>query len=122
MAIKVLKKLILKLKEVKNRFCRAKRRRKTTLAKIIAGVIGFNSGERILGHNTIVSYYAQDVADNLDPDLDIIETVDGIAEDKTIGQLRSLLGSFLFQAMMFLKRLVCFPAVRKAELHFAKFF
>lgn len=69
---------------------------KTTLAKIIAGVIGFDSGERILGHNTIVSYYAQDVADNLDPDLDIIETVDGIAENKTPGQLRSLLGSFLF--------------------------
>ena len=69
---------------------------KTTLAKIIAGVIGFDSGERILGNNTVVSYYAQDVADNLDPDLDIIETVDGIAENKTPGQLRSLLGSFLF--------------------------
>jgi ATP-binding cassette subfamily F protein 3 len=69
---------------------------KSTLAKIIAGVIEANSGERILGHNTIVSYYAQDVADNLNPSLDIIETVDGIAEDKTVGQLRSLLGSFLF--------------------------
>lgn len=69
---------------------------KSTLAKIIAGVIDFNSGERILGHNTIVSYYAQDVADNLNPEIDIIETVDGIAEDKTVGQLRSLLGSFLF--------------------------
>ena len=69
---------------------------KTTLAKIIAGVIGFDSGERVLGHNAIVSYYAQDVADNLDSELDIIETVDGIAENKTIGQLRSLLGSFLF--------------------------
>ena len=69
---------------------------KSTLAKIIAGVIDFNSGERILGHNTIVSYYAQDVADNLNPDLDIIESVDGIAENKTVGQLRSLLGSFLF--------------------------
>ncbi|HMN25651.1 MAG TPA: ATP-binding cassette domain-containing protein, partial [Ignavibacteriaceae bacterium] len=69
---------------------------KSTLAKIIAGVIDFNSGERILGHNTIVSYYAQDVADNLNPTLEIIETVDGIAEDKTVGQLRSLLGSFLF--------------------------
>ena len=69
---------------------------KSTLAKITAGVIDFNSGERILGHNTIVSYYAQDVADNLNPILDIIETVDGIAEDKTVGQLRSLLGSFLF--------------------------
>jgi ATP-binding cassette, subfamily F, member 3 len=69
---------------------------KSTLAKIISGVIEFNSGERILGHNTIVSYYAQDVADNLIPDLEIIETVDGIAENKTVGQLRSLLGSFLF--------------------------
>jgi len=69
---------------------------KSTLAKIIAGVIDFNSGERILGHNTIVSYYAQDVADNLNPTLEIIETVDGISEDKTVGQLRSLLGSFLF--------------------------
>ena len=69
---------------------------KSTLAKIIAGVIDYNSGEKILGHNTIVSYYAQDVADNLNPDLEIIETVDGIAEDKAPGQLRSLLGSFLF--------------------------
>lgn len=69
---------------------------KSTLAKIIAGVIDYNSGDRILGHNAIVSYYAQDVADNLNPDLEIIETVDGIAEEKTLGQLRSLLGSFLF--------------------------
>lgn len=69
---------------------------KSTLAKIIAGVIDYNSGERILGHNAIVSYYAQDVADNLNPDLEIIETVDRIAEEKTLGQLRSLLGSFLF--------------------------
>lgn len=69
---------------------------KSTLAKIIAGVIDYNSGERIIGHNTIISYYAQDVADNLDPELEIIETVDGIAEEKTLGQLRSLLGSFLF--------------------------
>ena len=69
---------------------------KSTLAKIIAGVIDYNSGDRILGHNAIVSYYAQDVADNLNPDLEILETVDGIAEEKTLGQLRSLLGSFLF--------------------------
>lgn len=69
---------------------------KTTLAKIIAGEINFDSGKRILGHNTIISYYAQDIADKLDPELDILESVDGIAENKTIGQLRSLLGTFLF--------------------------
>lgn len=69
---------------------------KTTLAIIIAGVIDFDRGERIVGHNTLISYYAQDVADNLNPELEIIETLDGIAPEKTIGQLRSLLGSFLF--------------------------
>jgi ATP-binding cassette subfamily F protein 3 len=69
---------------------------KSTMAKIIAGEINFNAGERIPGHNVIISYYAQDVADELEPQLDIIETTENIAEDKTIGQLRSLLGSFLF--------------------------
>jgi ATP-binding cassette subfamily F protein 3 len=69
---------------------------KTTLAKIIAGVIGYDKGDRIIGHNTIISYYAQDVADNLDPDKDIIETIENISTEKTLGQLRSLLGSFLF--------------------------
>ncbi len=69
---------------------------KSTLAKIIAGVIDFDNGERIIGHNTLISYYAQDVADNLNSELDILETLDGISPGKTIGQLRSLLGSFLF--------------------------
>jgi len=69
---------------------------KTTLAKIIADKISFDKGERVLGHNTSIAYYAQDVADVLDPDLDILETIEGIAEGKTIGQLRSLLGCFLF--------------------------
>lgn len=69
---------------------------KSTLAKIIAGTIDYDSGKRIIGHNTQISYYAQDVADGLNPELDILETLDGISQDKTIGQLRSLLGSFLF--------------------------
>lgn len=69
---------------------------KTTLAKIIAGVLKPDSGERIIGYNTLVSYYAQDVADNLDPELDVLDSVYGINEEKTVGELRSLLGSFLF--------------------------
>ncbi|MCS7052266.1 MAG: ABC-F family ATP-binding cassette domain-containing protein [Ignavibacterium sp.] len=69
---------------------------KTTLAKIIAGEIDYDFGERIVGYNTFISYYAQDVADNLDPELDIIDSVSGINEEKTLGELRTLLGSFLF--------------------------
>ena len=69
---------------------------KTTLAKIIAGKIDFDNGDITFGYNTIISFYAQDIADNLDPEKDIIETVDTIAEGKSIGELRSLLGAFLF--------------------------
>jgi len=69
---------------------------KSTLSKIIAGKIDFDEGDRLPGHNTFISFYAQDVADNLQPDLDIMETVYGIADDKTPGELRSLLGAFLF--------------------------
>lgn len=69
---------------------------KTTLAKIIAGVLEPDSGERIIGHNTFISCYAQDVADNLNPDIDVLDSVYGINEEKTVGELRSLLGSFLF--------------------------
>jgi ATP-binding cassette, subfamily F, member 3 len=93
---------------------------KTTLAKIIAGVINFNSGERILGHNTIISYYAQDVADNLDPDKDILETVDEIAEDKTIGQLRLLLGSFLFSGDDVFKPIRVLSGGEKSRVALAK--
>ena len=93
---------------------------KTTLAKIIAGVIDFNNGKRILGHNTIISYYAQDVADNLDPNKDIIETVEEIAENKTIGQLRLLLGSFLFSGDDVFKPIGVLSGGEKSRVALAK--
>ena len=93
---------------------------KTTLAKIIAGNLDYNSGERILGHNTIISYYAQDVADNLQPDIDIIETVDGIAEEKTIGELRSILGAFLFKGDDVFKKVGVLSGGEKSRVALAK--
>jgi len=93
---------------------------KTTLAKIIAGKLDYNSGERILGHNTIISYYAQDVADNLQPDIDIIETIDGIAEDKTIGELRSILGAFLFKSDDVFKKVGVLSGGEKSRVALAK--
>ena len=93
---------------------------KTTLAKIIAGKIDFNSGERIVGHNTIISYYAQDVADNLDRKLDILETVENISESKTTGQLRSLLGSFLFTGDDVFKKIEVLSGGEKSRVALAK--
>lgn len=93
---------------------------KTTLSKIIGGVLDFESGQRIIGHNTIISYYAQDVADNLNPKVDIIETLEGIAEDKTIGQLRSLLGSFLFTGDDVFKKVGVLSGGEKSRVALAK--
>ncbi len=92
---------------------------KTTLAKIIAGIIPF-SGERIPGHNTMISYYAQDIADELEPDLDIIESVEGINEEMTVGQLRSLLGSFLFSGDDVFKKAGILSGGEKSRVALAK--
>jgi ATP-binding cassette subfamily F protein 3 len=93
---------------------------KTTLAKIIAGNLNFEEGERIIGHNTIISYYAQEVADNLDPSLDILQSVEEITEDKTIGQLRSILGSFLFTGDAVFKKIEVLSGGEKSRVALAK--
>ena len=93
---------------------------KTTLSKIISGQLSFDKGERIMGHNTLISYYAQDVADNLDPDIDILETLEGIAENKTLGQLRSLLGSFLFTGDDVFKKVGVLSGGEKSRVALAK--
>lgn len=93
---------------------------KSTLAKIIAGNLNFNSGERIEGHNTIISYYSQDVADNLSTELDVLETVDGIAPEKTLAQIRSLLGAFLFSGDDVFKKVSILSGGEKSRLALAK--
>jgi ATP-binding cassette subfamily F protein 3 len=93
---------------------------KSTLAKIISGTIDFEEGNRIVGHNTSIAYYAQDVADNLNPELDIIETLEETAQDKTIGQLRNLLGSFLFSEDDVFKKIGILSGGEKSRVALAK--
>ena len=93
---------------------------KTTFAKIIAGKIDINKGERLSGHNNIISYYSQDVADSLDPNIDLIETLDLIGSDKTIGQLRTILGAFLFTGDDVFKKVGVLSGGEKSRLALAK--
>ncbi len=93
---------------------------KTTLSKIITGKTEIQKGEKIIGHNTIISYYAQDVADSLDPELDILQTMQQVTEEKTIGQLRSLLGSFLFTGEDVFKKVGVLSGGEKSRVALAK--
>jgi ATP-binding cassette, subfamily F, member 3 len=69
---------------------------KSTLARIIAGVEPFDAGTRTVGHNVAISYFAQDQADALRPEYDVLQTVDEVATGEIRKRLRTLLGCFLF--------------------------
>ncbi|MGA7721101.1 MAG: ABC-F family ATP-binding cassette domain-containing protein [Ignavibacteriaceae bacterium] len=93
---------------------------KSTLVKIISGAIDYNKGDRIIGYNTVISYYAQDVADSLNPELDLLETLETVSENQTTGQLRNLLGSFLFTGDDVFKRIGVLSGGEKSRVALAK--
>ncbi|MHB8808852.1 MAG: ABC-F family ATP-binding cassette domain-containing protein [Desulfobulbaceae bacterium] len=68
---------------------------KTTLLKIIAGLVPAEGRVR-LGHNVVMTYFGQHQAQELDTGLTVLDTVYHAAQDKTMTQVRSLLGAFLF--------------------------
>lgn len=70
---------------------------KSTLAKILAAVEPFQSGTRKPGHNTVISYFAQHQAEELDPQHTVLETLEGSHSGQNSTQLRSALGAFLFK-------------------------
>lgn len=69
---------------------------KTTLAKIIAKQLELSNGTITYGHNTEISYYAQEVSDALNLKSEVIDIIINSAPDLTPGRVRSLLGAFLF--------------------------
>jgi ATP-binding cassette subfamily F protein 3 len=68
---------------------------KSTLLKRIMKTLD-GEGKVEYGHNVIITYFAQDQADNLNPTKTIFETVDDIAKGDIRKDLRKILGSFLF--------------------------
>ena len=69
---------------------------KTTLLRMLAGVLPFERGERVLGHNVTTAYFAQYYIESLNPRNTILEELRGVAPDATEQYLRGLLGAFLF--------------------------
>ena len=95
---------------------------KSTLAKIIAEKISIDSGERRTGYNTVISYFSQDIADSLDPELDLIETLEEAVSDKSPVYLRNLLGSFLFSGDDVFKKVGVLSGGEKNRVALAKIF
>lgn len=69
---------------------------KSTMMKMIAGKIKYE-GTIQLGHNILMGYFEQDQEEKVDLDKTVFETIDELAVGDVRRQVRSLLGSFLFQ-------------------------
>ncbi len=69
---------------------------KTTMAKIIAKEINYDSGNLDLGHNVSRAFFAQHHAEHLPKNLTILQYMEDTAPPETRAQVRNILGAFMF--------------------------
>jgi ATP-binding cassette subfamily F protein 3 len=93
---------------------------KSTLLRILAGVLPFERGERTLGSQVAVHYYAQHQLDALDPSFTVLDELAAVAPEAGHTGLRSILGAFLFSGNAVDKRVSVLSGGEKARLALAK--
>jgi ATP-binding cassette subfamily F protein 3 len=69
---------------------------KSTLIKLLAGIEPLTAGDYRIGHNVQPDYFAQDQYKELDPAAQLLDDLSSVANGKTVTELRTLLGCFLF--------------------------
>ena len=93
---------------------------KSTLAKIIAGALSLDSGEVKFGLNVDMSYFAQHQTDELDRSNDVLSEALNAAPMERKGEVRGLLGSFLFKGDDVQKKVSVLSGGEKNRLALAK--
>jgi len=93
---------------------------KSTMIRIIAGLEGFDSGQREPGHNVTVSYFAQHQADELDLSKTVFEVMRDAAPKADETRLRTILGCFLFQGDDVFKKVSVLSGGEKSRLALAR--
>jgi ATP-binding cassette subfamily F protein 3 len=93
---------------------------KTTLLKMLAGRLALDGGERRLGHNVRVGYFAQDHAEMLDDGRTVLDEVLSRASLETAPHVRPLLGAFLFSGDAVEKRTGVLSGGERSRLALAK--
>jgi len=93
---------------------------KSTLSRILAGVEPFDAGERVVGYNVVLSYFAQHQAEELDLSKEALEIVNEVATGEIRRKLRGILGSFLFHGDDVFKKVSVLSGGEKSRLALAK--
>jgi ATP-binding cassette subfamily F protein 3 len=69
---------------------------KSTLMRMLSGEESPDAGERTLGHNVVMQYFAQDEATRMDPAPTVYETLSSGSPMDMVPMIRNILGGFLF--------------------------
>lgn len=93
---------------------------KSTLLKLLAGVLPFEKGERKLGHNVTLAYYAQHQLELLDPANMVLDEITLAAPMEESSFLRAILGRFLFSGDDVKKKVAVLSGGEKSRLALAK--
>ncbi len=70
---------------------------KSTFCRLITGQEAPDSGDYILGSKSAISFFSQNHADELDPDLTVLETCQAVSSRENAPLVRNILGCFLFR-------------------------
>ncbi|KAL9393645.1 hypothetical protein Peur_012930 [Populus x canadensis] len=95
---------------------------KSTLLKLIMGLEKPSRGEIVLGeHNVLPNYFEQNQAEALDLDKTVLQTVEEVAEDWRLDDIKGLLGRCNFKVDMLDRKVSFLSGGEKARLAFCKF-
>jgi ATP-binding cassette subfamily F protein 3 len=93
---------------------------KSTLLRLAAGALAPDRGERELGHNVRLAFFAQHQLEVLDGSRTVFEELERAAPDEPTPRLRTLLGTFLFSGDDVEKRVSVLSGGEKARLALAR--
>ena len=95
-------------------------RGKSTLLRIISGSEPVNEGKRQLGHNVSFSFYAQHQLESLSVDDTLLDELKHANPTKSEGELRGVLGCFLFSNDEVFKKIKVLSGGEKSRVALAK--
>lgn len=93
---------------------------KTTLLRLLAGVLPPNEGRRVVGHRVVPGYQTQDFAESMPTAETVFGVVRAVAPDVHEQQIRTLLGGFGFSGEAIEKSVAVLSGGEKIRLAFAR--